>query len=83
MMAVLELHRGGLDPENIARVEAEAGRILRELADAIPKTDSLWQPADLLAEALGLRVGRREFHARRLERKAILAEQLGSHIEKD
>ncbi len=64
-MAVLELHRGGRDPENVARVEEDAARLLRELADALPCADSLQLPANLLADALALRVGRREFQQRR------------------
>lgn len=56
-MAVLELHRGGRDPENVARVEGEAARIMRELVDSLPLTDCLREPADLLARALELRVG--------------------------
>jgi hypothetical protein len=74
---VLELHRGGLDPANIARVEDEAARILRELVDSLPMTDSLRHPADLIAAALELRVGRRDFQARRAERKAHLVRHLG------
>ena len=64
-MAALEVHRGGRDTENVVRVEGEAARLLRELADSLPRTDPLQEPADLLADALALRVGRREFHQRR------------------
>ena len=62
-MAVLELHRGGLDPENVARVEEEAARILRELADSLPKADPLHEAVDLLAEELWLEVSGRDFKA--------------------
>ncbi len=82
-MAVLELHRGGLDPENVARVEEEAARILRELADSLPKADPLHEAADLLAEELWLRVSGRDFKARRAARKNRLADRLGWHIEED
>src|ERR1700733_11174893 len=72
MATDLTIHRGGLDPANVARVEEEAARLLRELADSLPRTDDLHYPADLLADALELRGGRRRFQERRAARRAAL-----------
>ncbi|HTX08329.1 MAG TPA: hypothetical protein VME22_06940 [Solirubrobacteraceae bacterium] len=86
-MAVLELHRGGRDPEVVAELEEEAVRALRALADAMPRTDEWREPVDLLAAGLGLRVEEwksqarmQEFHARRAARKARLIDEIGPRL---
>jgi len=54
----------------VARLEEEAARILRELADSLPRTNPLWKAADALAAALQLRVSMRDLDARWAERNA-------------
>jgi hypothetical protein len=74
---VLVLHQGGVDPDEL-RAICEAERVLRELADAMPASDRLYESITLLAEALGLRQDQAELRAIRAELRAIQTEFRGS-----
>lgn len=65
MPTVLTIHKGGAHPDELARLEQEAARAMNALADALPRSDHLREPATNMAAALDLRCRGREFRARR------------------
>ncbi len=79
-MAVLELHRGGRDPVELARLEEEAMHAMTALAEALSPSDQpLQEVAGHIAAALELRVGGRRFREQREARKRELDQLLGGN----
>lgn len=74
-MAIIELHRGGRDPIELARLEEEAASAMAALNEALDEWDPFHEALDALTAALELRVGGRKFRERREERRDAFEER--------
>jgi predicted metal-dependent HD superfamily phosphohydrolase len=71
MATVLTIHRGGADPAEIARLEDEATKAMRALADAMPPSHRWYRVYHHVAAILQLDQNQRKLDAVFAQRKLL------------